>query len=225
VRTPNPPYAGVFFDVDSTLVRLEGIDWLAAGNVEVVAMTRAAMEGSMAIEEVYARRLEFLRPDARLLAELAGVYCDSMVDGADHLFDALRGAGSDIHLVSAGIEQAILPLAAKLGLAPRAVHAVRLELDAAGQYRDFDRRSLLTRSNGKSIVIRDLRARSHGRAALVGDGMSDAEAREEVDLFIGFGGVAVRPLVRELADVFVESPTLDTLVPYLVGEITTRSES
>jgi phosphoserine phosphatase len=82
---------------------------------------------------------------------------------------------------------------------------VPFTFDAAGEYHDFDRRSFLTRPAGKEIVVRDIRARSHGKAAFVGDGVSDLETKSAVDLFIGFGGVVVRPRVKENADVFVTS--------------------
>ena len=77
-----------------------------------------------------------------------------------------------------------------------------LRFNAAGDYEDFDRRSFLTRGGGKELVVRDVRARTHGRAAFVGDGASDLEAKPAVDLFVGFGGVHVRPKVKENADVF-----------------------
>src|SRR4029077_14365220 len=38
-------YRIVFFDVDSTLVSIEGIDELARGNAEVARLTEAAMNG------------------------------------------------------------------------------------------------------------------------------------------------------------------------------------
>jgi phosphoserine phosphatase len=75
--------------------------------------------------------------------------------------------------------------------------------DDNGDYTNFDRRSLLARAGRKELVVRAVRARSKGGAAMIGDGASDLEAKPAVDLFIGFGGVAERPLVRENADVFV----------------------
>ena len=83
------------------------------------------------------------------------------------------------------------------------MHAVRLSFEENGTYLDFDRRSLLTRAGGKELVVRAVRARSKGGAAMIGDGASDLEAKPAVDLFIGFGGVHTRPVVRDNADVFV----------------------
>ena len=192
----------VFFDVDSTLVTIEGINVLGAGNPEITQLTERAMNGEIALEDVYAKRLEIIRPRRAAIEALAERYVGSVIPGAEKTLAALREAGAQIHLVTAGIAQAVLPLASHLGVPERAVHAVALRFNAAGDYEDFDRRSFLTRGGGKELVVRDVRARMHGRAALVGDGVSDLEAKPAVDLFIGFGGVHVRPKVKENADVF-----------------------
>jgi phosphoserine phosphatase len=197
----SPPYRLVFFDVDSTLVTIEGIDILGRGNPEIVRLTEAAMNGAIPLEEVYARRLEMIRPSRADVDALAARYRQSLVDGAAETIGALRRAGVLVHLVTAGIEQAILPLAETLGV--RNVHAVRLRFADDGSYEDFDRRSPLTRAGGKSTVVRDVRARTKGKAAFVGDGASDLEAKEAVDLFVGFGGVREREVVKEKADVYV----------------------
>ena len=194
------PYRLVFFDVDSTLVTIEGIDVLARGDARIVELTEAAMNGAVPLEEVYARRLSLIRPARQDVDALAQRYRESLVDGAATTIDALQCAGAIVHLVTAGIEQAILPLAETLGV--RNVHAVRLRFADDGAYEDFDRRSPLTRAGGKATIVRDVRARTKGRAAFVGDGASDLEAKPAVDFFVGFGGVRERGVVRENADVY-----------------------
>ncbi len=207
-----PKYQLVFFDVDSTLVTIEGIDVLAAGNPEVARLTEAAMNGEIPLDQVYARRLEMIRPTRDAVTRLSRRYLESLVDGAEETLMALKRASCVIHLVTAGIEQAVVGLAQAFRVK---LHAVRLEFTEKGEYLDFDRRSPLTRPGGKEIVVRDVRARSKGKAAFVGDGVSDLEAKPAVDLFIGFGGVHTRPRVRENADVFVAEPRLDAVLPYL----------
>ena len=198
-----PPYRLVFFDVDSTLVTIEGIDVLGRGDPQVVALTEAAMNGAIPLEEVYARRLEIIRPDRLVVESLGASYVASLVEGAAETIEALKAARVIIHLVTAGLEQAIRPLAEWLGI--QHLHAVRLQFEADGAYKDFDRRSPLTRAGGKEIVVRDVRARTKGKAAFVGDGASDLEAKRAVDLFIGFGGVRERAMVRENAHVYATS--------------------
>jgi phosphoserine phosphatase len=200
-----PRYRFVFFDVDSTLVTIEGIDVLAGGDPEIAKLTEQAMNGEIPLDQVYAKRLELILPTRDAVDALGRRYVESLVDGAEETIRTLREAGAQVHLVTAGIAQAIAPLAAHLGIAPRAVHAVPLRFNTDGNYEDFDRRSLLTRPGGKELVVRDVRARSHGKAAFVGDGASDLETKPAVDLVIGFGGVCVRERVRDNADVFVTS--------------------
>jgi len=209
-----PRFRFIFFDVDSTLVTIEGIDVLAGGNPEIAKLTEAAMNGEVPLDQVYARRLDMIRPPRNAVERLAQQYVASMTDGAEETIRTLREAGAQVHLVTAGIAQAILPLASHLGVPQRAVHAVALRFNERGEYEDFDRRTFLTRPGGKELVVRDVRARSHGRAAFVGDGVSDLEAKPAVDLFIGFGGVCVRERVRDNAEVFVR--TMRELLAYLI---------
>jgi len=61
----------VFFDVDSTLVTIEGIDVLAGGNPEIASLTNAAMNGEIPLDQVYARRLELIRPTRAQVDALA----------------------------------------------------------------------------------------------------------------------------------------------------------
>lgn len=211
-------YRFVFFDVDSTLVTIEGIDVLAGGNPEISRLTEAAMNGEIALEEVYGRRLELIRPTQDAVERLGRLYVESLVDGARDTIVTLQTAGCDVHLVTAGITQAIAPLAAHLGIADRAVHAVALRFDANGEYEDFDRRSLLARAGGKELVVHSILARAKGRSAFIGDGVSDLETKPVVDLFVGFGGVVARPRVKENAEVFVEEPTLRAVLPYLLTD-------
>jgi len=195
-----PKYRIIFFDVDSTLVTIEGIDVLARDNPEIARMTEAAMNGEIPLDEVYARRLEIIRPTRDDVAQLSRRYLQSLVPGAEETVGKLRDAGCIVHLVTAGIEQALNPLAKKLGVG---LHAVRLRFSEDGRYEDFDRASPLARPGGKEVIVRDIRARTKGKAAFIGDGVSDLEARPAVDLFIGFGGVHTRARVRENADVFI----------------------
>lgn len=204
-------YRLVFFDVDSTLVSIEGIDVLGEGNEEVARLTERAMNGEIPLEEVYARRLEMIRPSESAIRALGERYLTSLVAGAAATVARLREAGAVIHLVTAGIQQAVAPLGRELHA--DGVHAVRLRFKD-GEYAGFEP-SFLARTGGKELVIRDIRARSKGKAAMVGDGASDLEAKPAVDLFVGFGGVHIRPRVRDNADVFVTE--MPAVIPYLIA--------
>ncbi len=44
----------------------------------------------------------------------------------------------------------------------------------------------------------------HEVIAMVGDGVTDLQARPPADLFVGFGGVVTRDVIKENADWFVK---------------------
>jgi phosphoserine phosphatase len=211
-------YRFVFFDVDSTLVTIEGIDELAAGNQEIAQLTAAAMNGEIPLEQVYGRRLEIIRPTLGQVQALGDRYVASLVDDAAMVIESLQVAGADVHLVTAGILQAIAPLAEHLRIPGRAVHAVPLRFDDDGHYAGFDDRSLLTRVGGKELVVRSVLSRAKGGSAFIGDGVSDLETKGVIDLFIGFGGVQIRPYVRENSEVYVVDSSLAAVLPYLIEQ-------
>ncbi len=208
----------VCFDCDSTLSRVEGIDALArrAGvEQEVAPLTAAAMAGELALDAVYGRRLDLVRPDRAAVDWLAELYVEHVVPGAVETVEALHGAGKAVHIVSGGLRQSILPLAARLGIRFENIHAVDVVFDEEGSYADFDRASPLARPGGKAEVCRVLG--SAGKSvALVGDGATDIEAREAGAYVIGFGGVVVRDTVKSGADIFFPGPSLTAVLHALL---------
>ena len=208
-----PVFSTVCFDVDSTIVTIEGIDVLSGGNDEIVRLTGAAMSGEIPLDEVYGRRLEIVRPDREAIESLGRTYVDSITPGAGELVARLIRDGVAVRLVTAGIEQAIMPLARSLGIDDHFVHAVPVQFDEKGDYAGYDTAAPTARPGGKVIVIRNIRSRNKGRIAFVGDGVTDLETEAVVDSFIGFGGVVSRPAVRDRASQFVEG--FDELIPLL----------
>ncbi len=208
----------VCFDCDSTLSRVEGIDALArrAGvEQEVAPLTAAAMAGELPLDAVYGKRLDLVRPDRAAVDWLAELYVEHVVPGAVETVEALHGAGKAVHIVSGGLRQSILPLAARLGIRFENIHAVDVVFDEEGSYADFDRASPLARPGGKAEVCRVLG--SAGKSvALVGDGATDIEAREAGAYVIGFGGVVVRDTVKSGADIFFPGPSLTAVLDALL---------
>lgn len=201
-------YASVVLDVDSTLCGVEGVDWLAARRGPAVAatvsrLTQRAMAGTLSLDSVYGERLALIRPSADDLRALADAYRESVAPGAREVLARLREAGVTLVLVSGGIREAILPCAAELGFVDGAVHAVHVELDAAGRYAGYDTASPLATQAGKCTVVRAL---CLPRPVLaVGDGATDAEVRPAVSTFAAFTGFVQRPAVVDAADREVRS--------------------
>lgn len=218
----NPAPDGVVFDCDATLSALEGIDELAAraGVAEQVsALTHRAMNGDIPLEAIYGERLALIRPPRAALATIARRYQESIVPGARETIAALQVRGIRIAIVSGGLLDAVLPLAATVGVAAADTFAVRLQYDADGNYQHYIE-SPLTTAAGKAAIVAAWK-RQHGlkHIVMVGDGMSDVAARapDAAERIIGYGGVVERAAVRAAADQYSTAHDLRDLLPLILG--------
>jgi len=202
------PYATVFFDCDSTLSTLEGIDELGREfRDQIVPLTEAAMRGEVALESVYGRRLAIIQPTRDALDLVGRRYVETLVPGAIETVAALHRVGIDVHIVSGGLLPAVRHVAEALGVPQTRVHAVDLSFDAEGRYVGYDESSLLARQGGKPALIAALGA-VRRPSMLVGDGATDLEARVAVDTFVAFAGVEAREAVIAGADAVVRACSL-----------------
>ena len=207
-------FNAVCFDCDSTLSRIEGIDELAsrAGLASQIApLTAAAMDGTLTLDAVYAKRLSVVRPDRAALAWLGKRYVDELVPGAKETINALHHLGKAVYIVSGGLLPAIAHLAEELEIPRDHTFAVDVKFGSDGSYQDFDRQSPLARYDGKAVVCRSL-ANPNSMIAMVGDGVTDLAARTGGAYIVGFGGVVQRPAVVKGADAFVPGPNLTAVL-------------
>ncbi len=226
-----PPYRHVFFDCDSTLTRVEGIDVLAeqAGRADSVqSLTEAAMNGTVDLEDVYGERLAQINPTLAQIQALRQVYKDNAVADAKMVIAVLQHLGHETYIVSGGLEEPVREFGISLGVPGGHIRAVGVEYDQLvgawwshhqdqeARYLDYGRGALAV-SEGKEEIVRDLVGHEPGRTLLVGDGTSDLLAGEAVDLFVGYGGVAVRPKVRQHAPAFIEATGLAAVLPLAAG--------
>lgn len=196
-------YAAVVLDMDSTLASVEGIDWLARRRDpeiarSIIALTDRAMDGELALDEIYGERLALIRPSASEIAELGELYASSLATGAAAALARLRDHGVTLTIVSGGILQAILPSARTLGFADTEVHAVGIHFDERGEYAGYDDVSPLATQHGKVEVVRALRLPRPLLA--VGDGSTDAALLPVVDFFAAFTGFVRREPVVAVAN-------------------------
>jgi phosphoserine phosphatase len=207
----------VCFDCDSTLSKIEGIDELGRQSGlydELVALTNAAMNGTLALEDVYGKRLSLIKPDKAQITSLADLYIAEIVDGVEEVFSTLLTQGKLVHIISGGLRQAILPLAEKLGIPADHVHAVDVLFNVDGSFKDFDQQSPLARTGGKAVICQSIQKQGYSMA-MIGDGKTDLEAKQAGATVIGFGGVMKRDIVVEQADVFVNETSLMAVLPHL----------
>jgi len=222
------PFNLIFFDCDSTLSRIEGIDELARAKgmfAEIKRLTDAAMEGEVHLESVYDERLQRLRPTRGEIKRVENLYRQTLVPDARETIAALRSLQKQVFIVSGGLYEAVLPFGQWLGVPTKNIRAVKIKYNALSgewwnyvkdhwgnrpdvNYLKHHQDDPLVQSRGKAEVVRRLKRGLPGKSMLIGDGMSDLAARPEVDLLVGFGGVVSRPGVASGADIFISANSL-----------------
>lgn len=200
-------FRSVVLDADSTLAGLEGVDWLAARRgqdveARVAALTGAAMAGEVPLESVYESRLEVIRPTRSELDALADAYVEALDPTAVTALARMRAAGVEVHVVSGGLREALLPMTRLLGVEDLRVHAVEVSWDAHDAFLGVAPTPLTTQG-GKPHVVRGL---GLARPILaVGDGSTDLALRADVDAFAAYVGFVRREQVARSADLVVRS--------------------
>lgn len=215
-------FAGFYFDCDSTLSTIEGVDELTrkltpAARAELKQLTQAAMDGSQSLAKIYEERLQVIAPSAVELEAVTSAYIENALPDAAATIAALRFLGKHVGVVSGGLRQPVAAFASALGIPSQHVHAVPVLFDEAGAYRDFDRRSPLWKNGGKIDVMKAI-PQEHRPVAFVGDGITDLETVPVVDRFVGFGGIERRTKVEAAAEHYVTEARLAAILPHCLSE-------
>lgn len=224
----------IFFDCDSTLSSIEGINELArlkGKEWRVGLLTEKAMNGDLDLREVYGKRLQAIRPTRGQLKAIEERYWETLVPDTAEVIAALRYLGKQVFIISGGLAEPVRGFGKRLGVPPENIRAVELEYNelsgdwwryyephtrAHQTYLDYNE-GPLTASSGKPRIIEELADGRHGRRLMVGDGISDMATRRVVDLFVGFGGVVAREKVRQGADIFIHANSLAPVLPLAAG--------
>ena len=224
----------IFFDCDSTLSTIEGIDELAklkGKEWRVGLLTQKAMDGDLDLGEVYGKRLRAIRPTRGQLKAIEERYWETIVPDVQAVLDALRFLKKDVFIISGGLAEPVRGFGKRLGVDPQNIRAVEVEYnELSGEwwqyhepqtqhrqtYLDYNE-GPLTVTSGKPDIIRELAGDKHGRRLMIGDGSSDLATRDVVDLFVGFGGVVKRDKVLAQSDVFIHSESIAPILPLAAG--------
>ena len=204
----------IVMDVDSTLIRDEVIDLLAAraGSAEAVAkVTAAAMRGELDFAASLRERVGLLAGlPAGVLDEVRGEL--RLTAGAETLIRTLRGLGYKSGIVSGGFTEVIAPLAARLGIDYVAANSLEI---TAGKLTGRLSGPVIDRA-GKADALRRFASDAGvplSQTVAVGDGANDLDMIAAAGLGVAFNA---RPVVRDAADTSLSVPYLDAIL-YLLG--------
>jgi len=204
-----------FFDVDSTVVKTEGIDLLGkcfGVMKEISELTHAAMNGNVKFQDAMNDRLQLMADHG--MTEEALEKCvkkegvPRWTDGVREVVKRLHARGVDVYLVSGGFRNMINPIAEVLDIPEENIYANTILFDKEGNYAGFNRKEPTSASGGKPAVLKMMKKQKKYKTMIMfGDGATDMDARTKgpAAAFIGYGGVTARPKIVEGADWFVYS--------------------
>lgn len=205
-------FKNIIFDCDSTLVKIEGLLFVAAQKglaKEVAAVTEAGMNGEISFRESLSRRLELLNLVESDLKAIERGYVQNLTEGALEVVRSLRQRDQKVFILSGAFRPPVQGLATFLGVARENVLAIPITVDFRGRVH-ISEEELNRVDQLKSEAVK--RIRQSGPTVLVGDGMTDWEAGQAADLFIGFGGVVFRPKLKSLVPIYLEEPGLQRIL-------------
>ena len=235
-----PHYEHVFFDCDSTLTTIEGIDVLAdyAGKKwRVEVLTKAAMDGQLDLGEVYGKRLRAVRPTHEQIRSIRQAYKRNIVEDATAVIQTLQSLGHKVYIISGGLEEPVREFGIFLGVPKENIRAVDVDYNQLGgnwwetnlPHNEGDNSKYLTYeegalsiSDGKAQIVTELMGNQKGRSLLIGDGNSDLLASKAVDLFVGYGGIEKRERVYAESPIFISTESLSPLLAVAAGPAAIR---
>jgi len=228
----------VIFDCDSTLSTIEGIDELArmtGHEHDVAVLTKQAMEGDIPLESVYNHRLVTVNPTQAQVQLIAKHYRETVIPDAKETITALRALDVKVFIVSGGLIEPVRDFGIWLGVPREHIFAVNMEYDQlAGQWWRYWEQpggwnpraqymsveaNPLTGTGGKNQIVARIRAEHPGRVLLIGDGLSDMEVADDIDLFVGFGGAVFRQRIADQSPIYIHTLTLAPILPLTLGQL------
>lgn len=219
----------IIFDVDSTLLAVESLDFAVERALEAAPdgakrtrelkdITDRGMAGALDFRTSLEQRLAIASLARSQVEEASQALRSHQTAGMADLIERLRQKNCDVAAVSGGFIDLVEPALKDMGLSPGEMRANRFVYDSEDRVAGFDRANPLSRSGGKAGVVKGLKTLTgKALAVMVGDGMTDYEAfaKGAADSFIGFGVIADRAPVRAKAPAFVDS--VDALEKMLLG--------
>ena len=207
----------LLMDVDSTLIKQEVIELLAAHagrEKEVAAVTEAAMRGELDFAQSLIQRVATLKdlPDT-VLAEVGKRIIFS--EGAQSLVQRFHAAGHKVGVVSGGFQQILDPLAAQLDLDHALANTLGITdavLDGTvhGQIVDREMKETMLRAWAEEHQI-PLEA-----TIAAGDGANDLAMVAASGLGIAFNA---KPALRNEADVRLDFAWLDVIADLVLDDL------
>jgi D-3-phosphoglycerate dehydrogenase len=206
-----PKIKKFIIDFDSTFTRVEALDILGELSLAndprqkeklqaIKDITDKGMDGSLTFRESLEQRLDILQATKAQIAELIVVLKQKVSKSFERNKDWLKENATDVFIVSNGFKDFILPIVTQYGIKAENVFANDFVYDDSGKIIDFNRDNPLSKNQGKSETIRNIKL--EGDIYVIGDGYTDFEIKESglANKFYAFTENVSRPKVTSQAD-------------------------
>lgn len=198
-------------DMDSTMIRQECIDELAAMvglRDEVAAITESAMRGEIAFEPALKKRVALLTGLSTGVVEKLLAERIEVTAGARTLIATMRASGAHTVLVSGGFTAFVEPIGRTIGF--EETRANRLKSDGSVFEGLVAEPILGAEAKEQALVEVAARLRLRPEETLaVGDGANDAAMIRRAGLGVGF---RPKPALRKIADAAIDHGDLTALL-------------
>lgn len=198
-------------DFDSTFINCEALDLLAEISLKDVRegdkiiqqirmLTHKAMEGSISFSEALEKRIKLLRANKKHIEILINKLNKKVSQSVISNKKFFKKYANNIFILSGGFKEYIAPITAKSGIPEKNVFANTFTYDNEGNITGYDKKSLLSKSNGKVLQLRKLNLK--GEIIAIGDGYTDYELKKSnlVGKFYAFTENIKRESVTKTAD-------------------------
>jgi len=203
-------------DFDSTFVSVEALDELCRiaykkNRMEKFSsITNKAMSGKITFADSLEQRIKLLdagKDDIDKAVKLISRKISKSVVRNKNFF---RKFSDKIIIVSGGFKEIIVPIVERFGINATNVYANSFTFDKAGKITGFDKRNVLSGSNGKINQIKALKLK--GTINVIGDGYTDYELKKAgiAHKFFAFTENIERKIVLEKADHI--APSIDEIL-------------
>ena len=174
-------------DFDSTFIREESLEMLAeialskdpykSGKLaEIKAITEKAMDGKIDFEDSLRRRIELLNINQSHIDKLVRKLKKNISPSVLRNKAFFEKFSSQIIIISGGFREYILPVVSKFHIKPENVYANSFIFDESGNVTGYDRKNILSQSQGKVKLLKSLNLR--GEVMVIGDGYTDYELKK-----------------------------------------------
>ena len=208
-------------DFDSTFVSVEALDELCRIALKnspdkknrmekFSSITNKAMSGKITFADSLEQRIKLLdagKDDIDKAVKLISRKISKSVVRNKNFF---RKFSDKIIIVSGGFKEIIVPIVERFGINATNVYANSFTFDKAGKITGFDKRNVLSGSNGKINQIKALKLK--GTINVIGDGYTDYELKKAgiAHKFFAFTENIERKIVLEKADHI--APSIDEIL-------------